>query len=731
MRNIKVTISAFSAALLLAACGDEVTQINQTGLEVYSAEKDLPKCSDKNEGEQAFVKGESFARVCDGEDWVALDGSSSDFACKTEELKDKSGLKIVCNGDSIGVVLNGSDGKDGKAGKDGSDGEDGKAGTGCSMTDRTDSTITVVCGDSTMVIELGVGASADTAEADSERVPISLDSIVGLTQKGPFLKGSTVYLYELSDGRTLKQTNGNFTSNISQENGRYKFLARDLVSQYAMIIVDGYYRNEVTGGPSNAPIRLKAITDMRKHSSVNVNILTHLEFERVYYLVTKEKYTVKQAKRKAQREILNFFGINLDGNADAEDMDVFGSSDADAALLAISILLQGNRSESDMMALLSEMSSAMAKDSVWDNDRAKAIKAELADWAFSQRLPKLRKNVEGWHLGNGNVGNFEKYINNFIATTFGIDTCGSQVSTVKMKVKNQKSIFHGRSYECYAPAEEFVQGWDRDNKHPEWVEVRPPNPYLNPDYEYQYYMIDWRDRKRYSIIDLEAEFDYKVDFFDVDENDNIVHRDSTVYNMTYMVWLAENLDFDYRVDGKPYGTDCFRGDCFSDSSKAFGRYYTWAAAMDSAGVYSNQGVGCGYWDVCNTATRVRGICPEGWHLPSKAELEILLGYLKYAYEGRKLAEILRAKGPWRNTDGYNTDDLGLSIVPAGDRVDNSTSVFYWYGSAAFLWTSDKKEETTDMSYILKIDDYNSEEDVKIDAGGNTMHFSVRCLQNFW
>ena len=105
------------------------------------------------------------------------------------------------------------------------------------------------------------GASADTAEADSERVPISLDSIVGLTQKGPFLKGSTVYLYELSDGRTLKQTNGNFTSKITSDDGRYKFSARDLVSQYAMVVVDGYYRNEVTGGTSDAPIRLTALTD--------------------------------------------------------------------------------------------------------------------------------------------------------------------------------------------------------------------------------------------------------------------------------------------------------------------------------------------------------------------------------------------------------------------------------------------------------------------------------------
>ena len=730
----KQSLTIISAALLLAACGDEVTQINQTGLEVYSAEKDLPECTEKNEGDQAVVKGETSIRVCIDGDWTTMnsENSGADFSCKTVELKDGSGLKIVCNGDSIGVVLNGSDGKDGKAGKDGSDGEDGKAGTGCAMTDKTDSTVTVKCGDSTMVIELGVGASADTAEADSERVPISLDSIVGLTQKGPFLKGSTVYLYELSDGRTLKQTNGNFTSNISQENGRYKFLARDLVSQYAMVIVDGYYRNEVTGVSSNAPIRLKAITDMRKRSSVNVNILTHLEFERVYYLVTKEKYTVKQAKRKAQREILNFFGISLDGKADAEDMDVFGSSDADAALLAISILLQADRTESEMMALLSEMSSAMAEDSVWDNDRAKAVKAEMADWAFSQRLHKFRENVEGWHLGDGNVGDFEKYINNFIAKTFGIDTCGSQASTAKQTVTNPQSRFYRRSYECYAPAKESEQGWDSQNKHPEWVEIRSPNPYLNPDYEYKYYMIDWRDRRRYSIIDFEAEFEYTVGYFDTvrvnDDSISIVYRDSTGYNMTYMVWLAENLDFDYRVDGKPYGTNCFKEDCYSDSSRIYGRYYTWGAAMDSAGMYSNDGVGCGDGKVCNTASRVRGICPEGWHLPSKEEMEILLGYLKYEYKDRKPAEMLRAKGPWRDSDKYNTDDLGFSIVPAGNRTETN-GPFKSYGYLTHFWTSDKVPGNLSHSYALYVEDRNSEDDLYIYYLVNTYQVSIRCLED--
>ena len=434
-------------ASLFVACGDTVenTTINQTGLEVVDSEDDLPECTDDNEGDQAIVKGENFARVCLDGDWVALNGpAGEDFSCKTVELKDKSGLKIVCNGDSIGVVLNGSD---------------GKAGTGCAMTDKTDSTMTVVCGDSTMVIELGTSkpdsgiVAPDTTVGDSEQVSVSLDSLAGYTQKGPFLKGSTVYLYELSDGRTLKQTNGNFTSKIAQDNGRYKFIARDLVSQYAMIVVEGYYRNEVTGDVSNAPIRLSALTDVRKHSSVNVNLLTQLEFDRVYYLVTHEKKTVKNAKRQAQQEILKEFHIELDDKTDAEDMDVFGLTDADAALLAISILLQGDRSEAELASLLSEISNDMAEDGKW-NDPLKnvdSIKAEMANWALkadfdgaANGLARFSENVSNWHLGN-TVPDFEKYVRNFYSIESGLGICGSKDAPVDT-VKNVPSRFAENYY---------------------------------------------------------------------------------------------------------------------------------------------------------------------------------------------------------------------------------------------------------------------------------------------
>ena len=658
---MKKQLSLAAVAFLIAACGDTVENINQTGMDVVADAKDLPKCTADNEGDLAFVKKDNSTRVCVNGEWFVTtsEGSAAaDFSCKTEELKDKSGLKIVCNGDSIGVVLNGSDGKDGKQGEAGKDGD---AGTGCEITDRNDTAMVVKCGESTMTIDLNIGLPNDTAEADSERTPISLDSLVGFTQKGPFLKGSTVYLYELSDGRTLKQTNGNFTSNITQDNGRYKFLARDLVSQYAMVVVDGYYRNEITGKSSNAPIRLKAITDMRKRNSVNVNILTHLEFERVYHLVTKgdstgKKLTVKQAKRQAQKEILSAFFIELDDNTDAEDMDVFGSSDADAALLAISILLQGDRTESEMMALLSEISTDMAEDGKWNGERSDTAKAQIADCVFKLDLSKLRRNVEGWHLSD-RVGNFEKFINTFIAEIFGINTC-SAPSAKKQTIQNELSSFNGNSYECYE--------WENQVT---WIN-KGSSEYLNDAFTYQSTM-DWRNRRIYQTVFV------------------AVHLGKEYYRKT---WLAENMDLDYRVNGESYGSYCYNDSC--EKYGKYGRLYTWAAAMDSAGIYSSDGVGCGFGKNCFTDKHIKGICPEGWRVPSAADWDSLVKAIEYQYGDSTAALHLKAQTGWSTNyygvDLSGTNAMGFSALPAGYKAFNSNNGTYSYegeGSLADFWST--------------------------------------------
>jgi uncharacterized protein (TIGR02145 family) len=442
------------AAVFFAACGDtveNVSQINQMGMDIVDSEDELPECTDENEGDQAYVKGETYARLCVDGEWFVTDHSSAKdtvyvggdkLNCTTEELADKSGLKIVCNGDSIGVVLNGTNGEDGKKGEEGD---------GCTIT-QNDTAVTVTCGDKTTTIKLGAETPADTSVTDTSDSEVSLDSLAGYSQKGPFLKGSRVFLYELDNGRTLKQTNGNFTSYITSDNGRYKFTSRN-VRPYAIIIVDGNYRNEVTGAVSDQSIRLQALCDVRKHRSdgANVNILTHMEYERVYYLVTQKGYDFEEAKQTAQADVLKAFHIELDATKDAESLNIFGKTDADAALLAISVLLQGDLSVPDMMVLLTEISNELAEDGEWSDTtgRAATLKASIADWVLSAdsagRLAQIGPNVTAW--GFGEAPDFEKFVHKFAKIESGLGDCDKDsVGRVKAVPNPKSNAFYAKTY---------------------------------------------------------------------------------------------------------------------------------------------------------------------------------------------------------------------------------------------------------------------------------------------
>lgn len=138
------------AALLmsLSACSDDSTSGAEenalSATEIVESAKKLPKCSDANEGEQAFVKGESSLRLCVDGKWVSVYGEDEDTVyvnegvknvyvtekveCETRMLPDSSGIKILCNGDSIGVVLNGEQGAKGDKGDDGVQGDKGDKG---------------------------------------------------------------------------------------------------------------------------------------------------------------------------------------------------------------------------------------------------------------------------------------------------------------------------------------------------------------------------------------------------------------------------------------------------------------------------------------------------------------------------------------------------------------------------------------------------------------------------
>ena len=421
MKKLAFTAFTASLAFFFAACDDSVDSASQVGMEIVSSEDDLPKCTKDNKGEQVFVEDEMSARVCIDGDWVSAAGGKdtvyleSELSCKTVELKDGSGLKIVCNGDSIGVVLNGKD---------------------TSAADTTDK------GKDTTIVVI---VPQDTAKVDSEKVPVSLDTLTGLAQKGPFLKGGTVSLLGLSDGRTLKPTGVVYSADVIGDDGLFRLKDVELESQYAQLVAIGHYRNEVEGAKSDAAIRLRALTDLQKRESANVNVLTHLEYERVYNLVTREKMTVEKAKRQAQKEVLAVFGIELKDYVPSEDMDEFGETDADAALLAVSIILQNVNSTVDLKSQLAEISAEIAETGEYTDENRLTW---IADWIVKMDMSDIRRNMSSWQ--SKNLANFEKFIDAFIAHVYRLDEldCATDTENTEQAVANNKSTYNGVKFSC-------------------------------------------------------------------------------------------------------------------------------------------------------------------------------------------------------------------------------------------------------------------------------------------
>ncbi len=253
-------------------------------------------------------------------------------------------------------------------------------------------------------------ANPSSSSSEEQKLAVS-----GVSQKGPFVNNSSVTLYEL--GSNFVQTGRSFQG-MTNDSGRFEIKGIELASPYALLKADGFYRNEVSGNVSGSQITLYAITDMTGKNSVNANILTHLEYYRVQSLVEGGK-SLAQAKKQALGEILAVFGIDGSGFKNSEDMSIFGTSESDAALLAISVLLQSNLSEGSFSALLGDFSQKFKESGVWDN---KAKKAEIAAWAASADTVAIRNSILGWHL-SPSVPNFGKYIAAYAAANASIGDC--------------------------------------------------------------------------------------------------------------------------------------------------------------------------------------------------------------------------------------------------------------------------------------------------------------------
>ena len=190
------------------------------------------------------------------------------------------------------------------------------------------------------------------------------------------------------------------------------------------------------------------------------------------------------------------------------------------------------------------------------------------------------------------------------------------------------------------------------------------------------------------------------------------------------VWMAENLNYADSVK-----TPSLKGQnwCYNNDEKnckVSGRYYTWAAAIDSVALAndSKNPLNCGYGKTCGINRGVQGICPDGWHLPTLHEwglLSVALGNAGVA------GDSLKALTGWDyagTADNNGVDAYGFAALPTGRMV--STSSWSDVGSNVYYWSSE--EDGTYEAQYSNINNIYTK--FYLYQGSKKYGQSVRCIK---
>ena len=259
------------------------------------------------------------------------------------------------------------------------------------------------------------GSSGDTSSSDnstptSDTSTSSAVTLSGKVQKGPYVQGTEITVREFDS--SMIPTGNTFTGPIDDNTGSFS-IKGTLAYKVVELSADGYYFNEVSGSLSTAKLNLQALSDLTDSSSVNVNLMTHLEKKRVEYLMDTG-LTFAAAKTQAQGEIMKIFNIDNVTLGNSETLDISKSGDGNAVLLAISAILQSDKTEAELTELLSTINTDIRTDGTLDSTTTKATLATAMEYLKTRHIGDvtIRDNIEGRYSNLGvsaTIPAFESY----------------------------------------------------------------------------------------------------------------------------------------------------------------------------------------------------------------------------------------------------------------------------------------------------------------------------------
>jgi len=191
-----------------------------------------------------------------------------------------------------------------------------------------------------------------------------------------------------------------------------------------------------------------------------------------------------------------------------------------------------------------------------------------------------------------------------------------------------------------------------------------------------------------------------------DSRDNKEYKTVTIDSIT---WMAQNLNYDTE------GSYCYAGK--ASNCSRYGRLYSWAMVMNGA---SASGL---------VPSGERGLCPDGWHVPSAAEWDALKSYADSLTDGmgafsiRSIFNWTVYSSKYDSLNYMGTDLFGFSAVAGG--YEDSVG-FSELGETATWWTASEYNSSHAMNRDIFYDSkwmgtgHTSKGDLR----------SLRCVEDY-
>ncbi len=583
-------------------------------------------------------------------------------------------------------------------------------------------------------------------------------ALEGAVQKGPFLNGTAVRVTELEID--LSPTGRTFSSQIENNAGLFNLPTIEYSSQYIELQADGYYFNEIRNAASDAPLTLYAISDIINRTTINVNMISTLERPRVKYLLS-QGVDYAAAKDSAFKEVINIFSFTSSSLTSSEDLSIMAAGNDNAMLLAVSLILQGDRSEGELSELVSNISFDLREDGLLSNTNSlRELYRGVNQVGSAEARDHLETRYENLGL-QPEIGDFESFIDSFrnqesslsLTVEKQIDCSGDDNSRISVAgiggfPPYQYNWSNGATtdvLEGIGPGYYSVEVLDDNHQSMTADSIYIPGRmlidadiiHIDPNTTGEIDLTITGGEGPYSIIwsngttseDLVGvtSGQYTVTVTDVNscsvdttiellDLQNIVDIDGNVYSTVIIgdqIWLRENLKVTHYRNGEPIPNVTSNTEWEGLTSGAYCDYENNADHVNSHGRLYN-------WHAINDS---RNIALFGWRVPTDEDWQTLIEFLGGAENaGGKMKET--GTGHWNSPNNGATNESGFTALPSGQR-DFNGGYFEVMGYSTAYWSTTSTYSGSAWTRRL---DYN---DVHIGRNSSmyTAGISVRLVKD--